>query len=154
MWIDERGSEVLALGECHRLLAVGAQEHRHGHLGVAQLGAPLVLPLDYAVHGPDVVVRIGDGLFQRVNGRLVAFQVDGVTVSSEGLGSQRLWSVLLRGLAIEEHGAIASSHIPDPRVPEPGERVVRLRADVVTGRRFPVPSASVQADRAAVLKSS
>ena len=79
MWIDDRGSEVLTLPECHRLLAIGAKEHRHGHLGVPKDGAPLVLPVDYAVHGPDVVLRIGEGLFHQVDARLVAFQVDGVT---------------------------------------------------------------------------
>ena len=39
----------------------------------------LLLPLDYAVHGPDVVVRIGEGLFHQLESKLVAFQVDGVT---------------------------------------------------------------------------
>ena len=77
--IDDPGSEVLTLPECRRLLAVGAKEQRHGHLGVPKDGAPLVLPVDYAVHGPDVVLRIGEGLFHEVHTRLVAFQVDGVT---------------------------------------------------------------------------
>lgn len=143
MWIDERGSEVLPIPECHRLLAVGAEEHRHGHLGVAQPGAPLVLPLDYAVYGPDVVVRIGEGLFHRLDGHLVAFQVDGVTAPSAGEAGapEQVWSVLLQGLAIEETDQIPSRHIPHPRVAEPGRRVVLIRGDVVTGRRFSLPSA-------------
>ncbi len=138
MWIDERGSEVLTVPECHRLLAVGAQEHRHGHLGVPQEGAPLVLPLDYAVYGPDVVVQIGDGLFNRLDGRLVAFQVDGTTLdpTAEGDGAEKVWSVLLLGLATEKVKVVPSRPVPQPQVGEPGQRMVRIRSDVLTGRRF------------------
>lgn len=137
MWIDERGSEVLTVPECRRLLAVGAKEHRHGHLGIPKDGAPLVLPVDYAVHGPDVVLRIGEGLFHQVDARLVAFQVDGVTSLGDVEGGEsKTWSVLIQGLAIEEYQNVLTSHLPHPQVPEAGTRVVRIRADVVTGRRF------------------
>ncbi|HVA08760.1 MAG TPA: pyridoxamine 5'-phosphate oxidase family protein [Acidimicrobiales bacterium] len=143
MWIDDHGSEVLALPECRRLLAVGAIEHRHGHLGVPQDGAPLVLPVDYAMHGPDVVLRIGEGLFRQVDARLVSFQVDGVTQMSgvEGDQSKLVWSVLVQGLAIEDRQNVPMTHVPLPEVIEPGERVVRIRADVITGRRFPTAPA-------------
>ena len=138
MWIDDRGSEVLTLSECRRLLAVAAKEHRHGHLGVPKDGAPLVLPIDYAVHGPDVVLRIGEGLFHQVDARLVAFQVDGLTKRGGVAGDQpKTWSVLVRGLAIEDGRNVPTIHVPQPEIVEPGARVVRIRADVVTGRRFP-----------------
>jgi hypothetical protein len=144
MWIDDRGSEVLAVPECRRLLAMAAKEHRHGHLGVPQVGAPLVLPVNYAVHGPDVILRIGEGLFQQVDARLVAFQVDGVTKSSvEGDQSNQTWSVLVQGLAIEDRANVPTRHVPQPEVVDPGERVVRIRCDVVSGRRFPsVPTSA------------
>ncbi|MGO8826502.1 MAG: pyridoxamine 5'-phosphate oxidase family protein [Acidimicrobiales bacterium] len=139
MWIDDRGSEVLTLPECRRLLAVAAKEHRHGHLGVSQAGAPLVLPVDYSVHGPDVVIRIGEGLFHQVEARLVAFQVDGVTHLGgvEGSQPEQTWSVLVQGLAIEDAENVPTRHVPHPEVVDPGQRVVRIRADVVSGRRFP-----------------
>ncbi len=136
MWIDERGSQVLDLAECRRLLALGAKEGLVGHLGIDQPGAPLIVPVDYAVHGPDLVVRIGEGLSERVRDHpLVAVEV-------EGLGPPSAWSVLVRGEAIEvteswlgeESGAL-------PRVPLPGHRIVRIRADVVTGRRLGRPTA-------------
>jgi len=130
MWIDERGSSVLERGECLRLLALGSKERRHGHLGIAQVGAPLVLPLDYAVHGPDVVVRMGEGLFARVEqAELVAFQVDGETGGNH-------WSVLVRGLARVEDEDGAGAALPVPRIASPGHRLVRIRTDVVSGRRF------------------
>jgi hypothetical protein len=138
MWIDERGSQVLGGSECRRLLAVGAKDNQHGHLGVPQDGAPLVLPVNYAVHGPDVVIRIGEGLFHRVDGRLVAFQVDGKTQGGmEGDPGQWIWSVLVQGLALEDSENVPTSHYPHPEVVDPGRRIVRIRADIVTGRRFP-----------------
>ena len=138
MWIDDRGSEVLELPECQRLLAVAAKARRYGHLGISQSDAPLVLPVDFAVHGPDVLVRVGENLFGRMLGGLVAFEVDG-TESDLGQGnngSARAWSVLVRGLAIEEDDSLLGGHLPAPRVAEPGHRLIRIRADVVTGRRL------------------
>jgi len=131
MWIDARGSEVLALPECRRLLALGVKQGRHAHLGIPTTGgAPLVLPVDFAVYGPDVTVRIGEGMFTNISeAPLVSLQVDGVD-------GGRLWSVLVRGLAVEEDAAALGTHLPVPRVAVPGHRIVRIRADVVTGRRF------------------
>ena len=37
-----------------------------------------MLPVDYAFDGHAVIVRVGEGLFDRLVGRLVAFQVDGI----------------------------------------------------------------------------
>lgn len=139
MWIDERGSDVLDLPECRRLLAVGANERRHGHLGIGQGTdqAPVVLPVDYAVDDMDIVLQIGEGLFEHVVGRLVAFEVDGTDGQSLfATDHERPWSVLIRGLATEDHGTSKGGRRPTPRVIEPGDRVVRIRCDVVTGRRL------------------
>jgi Pyridoxamine 5'-phosphate oxidase len=123
VWIDERGSEVLELPDCQRLLAVAAKAHRFGHLGISQSDAPLVLPVDFAVHGPDVLIRVGENLFGRILGRLVAFEVDGTEsgLGQENHGSARSWSVLVRGLAIEEDDSLIGGHLPAPRVAEPGQ---------------------------------
>jgi hypothetical protein len=130
VWIDARGSEVLDAPECHRLLAIGAREGLHGHLGIALDGAPLVLPVNYLVHGPDVVLRIGEGAFGHLAERpLASFQVDGLT-------GERIWSVLVRGLAIGEDPEEIAGDLPRPWVAEWGHRAVRLRTDVITGRRF------------------
>ena len=140
MWIDERGSEVLSIAECRRLLALGAKEHHHGHLGIPKTGAPLVLPVDYAVEGTAIVIQLGAGLFDHVNGQLVAFQVDS---SSHGVGcdpndedARFRWSVLVRGLASELDSQVTLAHLPAPRVADPGHRLVHIRSDVVTGRRL------------------
>ncbi|MDE3203945.1 MAG: pyridoxamine 5'-phosphate oxidase family protein [Acidobacteriota bacterium] len=138
MWIDERGSEVLGLPECRRLLAVGAQEHRHGHLSIAEDDAPTVLPINYVTRELDVVVVVGEGLFHRIVNRLVAFQVDGVSRSERFLGAEDVtpWSVLLKGLATEEPLVAEANDLPALEVSEPGHRTVRIRADVLTGRKL------------------
>jgi uncharacterized protein len=128
LWIDERGSDVLGLPECRRLLALGAKQGRHGHLGFQDGNMPLVLPLDYAVDGPDLLVRIGEGLFARVRqAPLVAFQVDGTDRS-------RTWSVLVRGPAADEDSSWSGTPAPTPEVVSRGNRTVRIRAQVVSGR--------------------
>jgi hypothetical protein len=52
------------------------------------------------------------------------------------------WSVLVRGLATvltpDSQRDIGVKVMPDPIVPEPGEMILSIRADVVTGRRFPL----------------
>jgi hypothetical protein len=138
MWIDERGSEVLPLSECRRLLALAAKEHRHGHLGIPTEDAPLVLPLDFGVHDDHVILQVGEGLLGRVDGQLVAFQVDNSTVgpSWSDVDPEGRWSVLLRGLATEIEVGSVSNDLPEPRIAEPGHRIVQVRADVVTGRRI------------------
>ena len=143
MWIDERGSEVLDLPECWRLLALGAKRRHHGHLGVSTDSAPLVLPVDYAVHDREVVIQVGERLFGRVSGHLVAFQVDYSFdgLARDGGSPEGRWSVLLRGLASGMDGAAVGGHFPEPRVAEPGHRLVQLRGDVVTGRRLRPPGA-------------
>jgi hypothetical protein len=136
MWIDERGSDVLELPECRRLLALGATEHRHGHLGVCDSDGPVVLPVDYATEEMDVIIRVGEGLFRHVANRVVAFQVDGRTAGQAGVGweTERSWSVLVQGLATEALEPV--THLPSPRVVQPGDRLVRIRTDVMTGRRL------------------
>lgn len=130
MWVDERGSDVLGIAECRQLLAIGASKGLPGHLGISARDAPTVLPLDYAVSGPDVLIRVGEGLFSHISGQLVAFEVEG-----EG-DDGRPWSVLVRGPAGAERDPGAWADLPAPRVAQPGHHVVRIRAQVVTGRRL------------------
>jgi hypothetical protein len=63
----------------------------------------------------------------------VAFEVDHVDGKAGGA-----WSVLVRGLATlietptdSELGAAAA-----PLVPQPGDKVLTIRPDILTGRRF------------------
>ena len=145
MWIDQRGSTVLERVECFRLVALAARGHAIGRLAVSTEASPIVVPVNFGYRDACVLVRIGPGTLARiVPGRLVTLEVDAIDeVAGEG------WSVAVRGLArvlgapdLERMGAA----LPEPVVPTPGDLVLSIRGDVVTGRRFPVgnPSTAVR----------
>jgi hypothetical protein len=133
MWIDQRGSEILDRPECLRLLAVAAKEDHVGRLAVTDGQSPLVVPLNFIFHDGGVLVRIGPGrLSELVPESPVAFEVDRVE-ADRGTA----WSVLVRGLASEAGThTLYGGAMPEPWVPEPGDMVLFIRPDVVTGRRF------------------
>jgi hypothetical protein len=136
MWFDERGSEVLPHSECLRLVALAAKEGGVGRLGVSRPGAPVIHPVNFSYRDRTVFVVLGDGFMAAAaSGALVAFEVDRVDDASVA------WSVLVRGLATPwpgEDGSDPGDIGLRPLVPEPGQRFLAIRADVVTGRRFPL----------------
>jgi hypothetical protein len=136
MWIDAKGSTVLPAPECKRLLAVAGKEGRIGRIGIATDQAPVVIPVNFTIHAGQVVLRVGAGFFsQAAAGELVAFEVDHI---DEAGG--HAWSVLVRGLAslIEAPTEIELAAAATPFVPEPGDMVLTVRPDILTGRRFKI----------------
>ena len=135
MWIDQRGSEVLALSECVRLLALASKKGLLGRLAVSREDVPVVQPVNFVFHDRQIIVRIGPGnMASAVPGSFVAFEVDQVDIDAG-----RAWSVVVRGLArpITASGEAGDAHPqPTPLVPLPGDIVLGIRLDVVTGRRF------------------
>lgn len=80
------------------------------------------------------MARVGTGyLSHAAAGQLVAFEVDQV---DGGTGSA--WSVLVRGLAtlVETPTKTELDVAAEPLVPEPGDMVLTVRPDILTGRRF------------------
>jgi len=137
MWIDQRGSEILAAPECLRLLAVAAKEDHIGRLAVTEELSPLVVPLNFTYHDKEILLRIGPGrLSELVPGSMVSFEVDCVEPDHG-----HAWSVLIRGLAsalAQSDTPVAAADLPQSLVPSPGDMVIVIRPDVVTGRRFPL----------------
>lgn len=136
MWIDGKGATVLPTPECKRLLAVAAKADGIGRLGIATDQAPIVIPVNFSVHDAEVVIRVGAGFFSHAAaGQLVAFEVD--YVDADG---GTAWSVLVRGLArlIESPTEAELSTAAHPLVPEPGDMLLVVRPDILTGRRFDV----------------
>jgi hypothetical protein len=141
MWLDQRGSEVLPRNECLRLLAVTAGGI--GRVGFVVDGHLMIEPVNYRLldtgNTPDVLVQIGPGSFLDAAGRraVVAFEVDEVDVADG-----EAWSVLVRGPASVMDEAAGPPHTwptdAPPLIPEPGRSLVRIRADSLTGRRFPL----------------
>ena len=138
MWIDQRGSEVVVRAECLRLVAMSAAAGSVGRLAVSGDGAPLLQPVNFAYVEGRVLLRIGEGLmWRRAVGSLVAFEVDGTV---DGVPAPYAWSVVVRGLATSTSvGEVPPAGVlPAPAVPAPGDRLLAVRPDVVTGRRFPL----------------
>ena len=128
----------MALPECLRLLATAAKRGAIGRLAVSQAQAPLVRPLNFVYDDHSVVVLLGQGLaLEAAKDALVTFEVDDVDHDA-GIA----WSVLVRGLATTSAYDASPSgpfrYLPAPLVPEPGEMLLSIRTDVVTGRRFPL----------------
>jgi hypothetical protein len=141
MWIDQRGSEIIAAPECLRLVALAAKENRIGRLAINDGQTPLVVPLNFTVYDSQVMVRIGPGrLSEMVPGSLVSFEVDRVDAEAGDA-----WSFLIRGLASAlDLGApsLKLGLVPKPLIPTPGDILLLIRPDVMTGRRFRLVTAS------------
>ena len=136
MWIDESGTTVLPSSECKRLLALTAKEGGIGRLGIPTDQAPVVLPVNFSYGDGEVVIRTGTGFLTSSGaGRLVAFEVDHVDAED-----RTAWSVLVRGLAtlIESPTREELQAAAHPLVPEPGDMLLVIRPDIVTGRRFQI----------------
>jgi nitroimidazol reductase NimA-like FMN-containing flavoprotein (pyridoxamine 5'-phosphate oxidase superfamily) len=122
------GLEFIAEDECYRLLrgaTLGRVGVRHGEL-------PLVLPVYYALDGRDVVFRTVPGakLDAAVLGNRVAFEVD---------SEFEHWSVLVIGHVREIRDDAERRRMRDrlsQLIPGTHERVVRIVAEHVSGRRF------------------
>ena len=72
--IDQRGSEVVPLPECLRLLAEAAKQGAIGRLAVSQEQAPLVRPANFTYSDRCILVRLGPGIIcDAAAGALVAF---------------------------------------------------------------------------------
>jgi nitroimidazol reductase NimA-like FMN-containing flavoprotein (pyridoxamine 5'-phosphate oxidase superfamily) len=137
MWIDGKGTTVLPATECKRLMAVAAQDGLIGRLAVSTDQAPVVIPLNFSLRDGQILLRVGPGfLADAADGRLVAFEVDHVDHVDHV--DQSAWSVLARGLAtlIRSPAQAELAAAAHPLVPEPGDMVLVVRPDLVTGRTF------------------
>jgi len=129
--------EDLAESECRELL----ETHHFGRVAFVERAdsPPVIMPLNYLVHAGTVVVRTDprSKLGNALRDASVSFEIDGID-QRERTG----WSVVLSGRAQE---------IVDPRELEelhrtpllpwaPGDRsqYVRIRSELVTGRRISV----------------
>jgi nitroimidazol reductase NimA-like FMN-containing flavoprotein (pyridoxamine 5'-phosphate oxidase superfamily) len=123
------GLEFINEDECYRILR-GASL---GRVGVRHGDVPLVLPVYFALDGRDIVFRTVPGakLDAAVLGNRVAFEVD---------SEQEHWSVLVIGHVREVRDDDERHRVRELLTqPLPGthERVVRVVAEHVSGRRFP-----------------
>ncbi len=132
-YIDDLTEDV-----CHTLLA----SHHVGRLAfIGDDGYPIVLPVNYAIDGGDVIVRTDHGeMYEHVPLHRVAFEVDQFDeVAQTG------WSLLVRGAArdvTDSHGEIYAMGLrTGPTVWTPGERHhwLAIRIERISGRQIVRP---------------
>jgi len=137
---DVRGMEVLSRDECVALLARGGV----GRIALTMRALPVILPVGYTLLGDDVVFRADEGsrVAAAADHAVVAFEADDVDERSGGA-----WSVCVTGMATSLTDPEVLGELPElPRWPELPERaddtptgLVRIRSQIVTGRRFGRP---------------
>lgn len=128
-----RDPEELGPHECWRLL----RTTEVGRLAVAIRNRPDIFPVNYVVDDETILLRTAPGtkLAAAVLGRAVAFESD-VTDPV----TRTAWSVVLKGTAeevtdLEELVRVEALDI-QPWIPGQKRRYLRIRPDVVTGRRI------------------
>jgi nitroimidazol reductase NimA-like FMN-containing flavoprotein (pyridoxamine 5'-phosphate oxidase superfamily) len=83
--------ETLDPQECRSLLA----SHRVGRVAFTEHALPAIRPVNYTLQGTHIVLRTSaDGLAARLDGQVVAFEIDDVDVDA-----RTGWSVVVTGTA-------------------------------------------------------
>jgi nitroimidazol reductase NimA-like FMN-containing flavoprotein (pyridoxamine 5'-phosphate oxidase superfamily) len=136
METDSNGLIVLPRGQCLRLL----RRSRIGRVVVSIGALPAAFPVNFALLDDDVVFRTAPGtkLSAAVDGAVVGFEVDRIDPLLESG-----WSVLIQGTASvlsgdDELERAKRLHL---RPSAPGDRrhYVRIRSELISGRRFLSP---------------
>jgi hypothetical protein len=133
MTIDRNGLEVLSRPECLHLLGAS----RVGRLVVTERALPAAFPVQFALLAEDVlfVTRRGSALEAATAGQVVAFEADDMDPAMRSG-----WSVLIQGAAgtIDDPDELAGARgLPlAPWGPGTDAQLVRVRSEIVSGRRI------------------
>ena len=137
--MTQRALQELTRAECLALLASA----RVGRMVYVDEQGPVAIPVNYALAGDDVVVRVEQGTKRlALQQPLVAFEVDHVDEAAHSA-----WSVVVRGAARE----VDPNHVPEllrsmgGHAPAPWALGihnvwVRIVASGMTGRRLGAPT--------------
>ena len=128
MTLDGADPQVLAEGECLRLLA----GERLGRVAITVKALPVILPVQFALDHDEIVFRAPPGgvLAEATRHTVIAFEADG---SEPGYG---YWSVLVTGVArhLAERDARGLTTLP-PWSSE-ADVTVALSPQLLSGRRL------------------
>ncbi|MFC4913908.1 pyridoxamine 5'-phosphate oxidase family protein [Actinomadura gamaensis] len=106
-----------------------------GRVVYTQNALPAIAPVNYTLHGRDVVIRTAPGskLDAALRGAVVAFEIDQIDA-----GARSGWSVVVVGRARVETDAAAIAELDGLRLvtwmPDERPHYVRITAEQVTGR--------------------
>lgn len=140
--MDKSGLEVLSEGECFALL----ETVPIGRVVYSDRALPVIVPVNFTIDGIDVVIRTGrrSRLATHAAGHVIAFEIDQIDAASRSG-----WSVVLTGFLqlVDDEADVARLESLGLRswAPSAHDRYLRLRPDLVTGRRIP-PAAEVVDD--------
>lgn len=131
--VRERRLVALSKAQCYELLASDS----FGRVVFTRRALPAVVPVNYALHGSDIVLRTDPDsqLGQTLDGTIVAFEVDAIDRES-----RTGWSVVVVGTArmTRDRGECHAAGAPDldTWVPWGATTLVRIAPGEVTGRRL------------------
>ena len=129
---DPNALGVLGRADCLQLLSSVAV----GRIGLSSDALPVILPVNFAVDGEQVLVRTSRGtkLDAATRNAVVAFEADDIDVDGRSG-----WTVTVTGVAREvpaqEIAALDLSQL-HRWAPKEDERVIAISLDVMTGRRL------------------
>lgn len=128
--------EELSAEACLGLLA----RERVGRLALVDDDGPVVVPVNYALDGRDVVLRsdAGTKVDLAAGGTAAAFEIDGVD-HTRRLGFSVVLRGTLRRVDDEAEGARLAALVDEPYVGGPAPHLLRLSTRVISGRRIAVP---------------
>lgn len=133
MEVDRNGLQVLNRTECLQLLATATL----GRVGMTSEALPMVLPVNFALHGDEILIRTGEGtkLDTALRDSVVAFEVDEIDpIYHSG------WSVVVTGVArvvTEEEELAALDTAPLTRWAPYGDgHVMAISTEMISGRRI------------------
>jgi uncharacterized protein len=131
---DSGGLEILTEQECHDLLSAASL----GRIVFTDRALPAIQPVNFVLHGKDVVIRTAAGskLAAAARNAVVAFEADDFDASIRSG-----WSVVIIGHArvIAEDGELTTMRNLPLRAWAPGERdhFITITPEMISGRRLP-----------------
>lgn len=130
---DASGLEALSEEESLALLATTAV----GRLVYSDRALPFVVPVAFTLDATDIVIRTArrSGPATHASGNVVAFEADDIAVTGSG------WTVVVTGriervVADAEVARLAALELPT-WAPAASDHYLRLRPELVSGRRIP-----------------
>ncbi|MEP6843006.1 MAG: pyridoxamine 5'-phosphate oxidase family protein [Pseudolysinimonas sp.] len=130
--MSEPTVEILSDEECWRLLAA----ERVGRIAVDSGNGPRIFPVNHVVYDRIISFRTGPGekVMESWSHPNVAFEVD-------GRDGTKFWSVVVEGTseirAENDPGLADALRDLVSQHPTPKHMVISIRADRISGRRFP-----------------
>ena len=115
--------------ECFTLL----RSQKVGRIAFSDDSGPDTLPVNFSLDGEDVLIATTgySSIARAASGARVAFEVDEIDDYTESG-----WSVVIRGHAVRESPFATSVEVPYPWAEGNRGYVIRIKPEVVTGRRL------------------